>query len=292
MIQRRDLVLGVLLLAFVSILIVGSLLILISVTMGGIPVSEKSVAIIEITGPILSPTHTVEKLERYMKNENILAIVLRLNTPGGGVAASQEIYETVKKARRAGKKVYASMGSVAASGGYYIAAACDTIMANQGTITGSIGVIINFADFSGLYEKLGIDFYSRKSGKFKDTGSSSREMTDEEKALIDEMVMDTYEQFIQAVSEGRDLDIEYVRGISDGRVFTGRQAMNNGLVDVLGTYQDAIDLAGVSVGLGEDPPVVRESRGLFRELLIDEVRTLFSNRLDLSFPSISYILSL
>ncbi len=291
MINRRELILGLLVLGFFSILVISALLILASLAMNGVHVKEKSIAVIEIKGPILSPRHTVDKLERYILNENIPAIVLRLNTPGGGISATQEIFETVKKARNSGKKVIASMGAVAASGGYYIAAACDTIMATPGTITGSIGVIATFPDFSELYQKIGINFNVVKSGKFKDTGSSSRKMTEEEKAQIDSLIMDSYEQFILAVSEGRNLNLDFVRSVSDGRVFTGRQAVKQGLVDILGTYQDAIDLAGVLVGIGENPPVVKEPKSVFREMIIDGITNFFSIIPGLNFPQILYILS-
>jgi protease-4 len=291
MIHRRDLWLGFLLLSFFVVIIIGAFLILASLSLDGIHVSEKSVAIIEITGPIVTPRYVVEKLERYISNKNIPAVVLRLNTPGGGVSATQEIYETIKKARQEGKKIFASMGAVSASGGYYIAAACDSIMATPGTITGSIGVIATFPDFSELYKKIGVAFNIRKSGKFKDTGSSSRQMTDEEKAVIDELVMDTYEQFILAVSEGRELDLDFVREIADGRVFTGRQAQEKGLIDVLGTYQDAIDLAGVSVGLGKNPPVYKETKDSFREIFIDFMSEFFSIGLDYNLPRISYLMT-
>lgn len=290
MVQRRDLILGLSLLAVFFVIVIIAFLILVSVAVNGIQVSKKSVAIIEINGLIYTPKFIVEKLERYIANENLPAIVLRLNTPGGGVSATQEIYETVKKARRAGKKVIASMGAVAASGGYYIAAACDTVVATPGTITGSIGVIATFPDFSDLYQKIGISFNVRKSGKFKDTGSSSRKMTNEEKALIDELVMDTLEQFILDVSWGRKLSIDSVREIADGRVFTGRQALEVGLVDILGTYQDAVDLAGVLVGIGENPPVFKETKGIFREMFIDGITDLFSIGFGYKFPSILYIL--
>ena len=153
-----------------------SLLALISVRPGGLHVAGDCVAVIEVTGAIFSPETVVRKLERYMRNDDVRAIVIRLNTPGGGISATQEIHQTVLKARFAGKLIVASMGSVAASGGYYIAAACDSIMATPGTITGSIGVIANFTEFSELFDRFGITFNVMKSGKFKDTGSIARKM--------------------------------------------------------------------------------------------------------------------
>ncbi|MFC1650631.1 signal peptide peptidase SppA [Candidatus Latescibacterota bacterium] len=290
MIQRRDLFLGLALLSVFAVIILIAFIMLSTLATDGIHLAEKSVAVIEINGPIFSPEYVVKKLEKYIKDKNIPAIVIRLNTPGGGVSATQEIFETVKKARRAGKKVIASMGAVSASGGYYIAAACDSIVATPGTITGSIGVIATFPDFSGLYDKIGVGFNVRTSGKFKDTGSPARKMTDEEKAIIDEIVMDTYDQFITAVAEGREMDIDSVRKLADGRVFTGRQAQNNGLVDLLGTYQVAIDLAGVLAGLGEDPPVYKETKSSLSEMLLDLKNNYFSIGIDNNIPKISYIM--
>ena len=157
MIQRRDLILGLLLLAFFSVIVISALLILTTVAMNGDFVSEKSVAIVEITGPIYTSKYAVEKIERYIKNENVPAIVIRLNTPGGGVAASQEIYETVKKARLAGKKVFASMGSVAASGGYMMACVANKLLAAPFAIIGSVGVLAQLPNFNRLLKKNNIE---------------------------------------------------------------------------------------------------------------------------------------
>jgi len=214
---------------------------------------------------------------------------MRLNTPGGGISATQEIYYTVIKSRLAGKIIVASMGSVAASGGYYIAAACDSIVATPGTITGSIGVIANFTEFSRLFDKLGITFNVRKSGKFKDTGSIARKMTEEEAALIDGVIMDSYEQFVEAVSEGRNLTADYVRKYADGRVFTGRQAKELGFVDILGTYQDAIDLAGDMTGLGINPPVREDIGGGFMEMILGGVAHIFKSGFEQAVPRIAYM---
>ena len=291
MLNKRDVWLGLFLIASIVSIVIVALLFVTIMSVDGFLISPRSVAVIEILGPIVSSMPVVEKLERYIKNDNIPAIVIRLNTPGGGVVASQEIFETVIKARYAGKKVIASMGAVAASGGYYVAAACDTVIANPGTITGSIGVIINYADFSDLYQKIGIDFPSRKSGKYKDMGSPSRKMTDEEKALLDSVVMDTHEQFVRAVSEGRDIDPDTVRSYADGRIFTGKQAKEIGFVDELGTYQDAIDIAGEMVGLGVDPPVLKEKRYFWEELLLDGITKLQKLGIEQSIPRLQYMMN-
>ncbi|MBA7560718.1 hypothetical protein ES708_02347 [subsurface metagenome] len=289
MINRRDAFGGLILIAALFCFVLLSFLLLTTLTGEKVYISKKSVAVIEILGPIYNPQPVVNRIEQYITHENIPAIVLRLNTPGGGISATQEIYETVLKARSAGKIVVASMGAVAASGGYYIAAACDTVMATPGTITGSIGVIFQFAEFSGFFEKLGMSFNVRKSGTFKDTGSFSRKMTDEEKELIDGVIADTYDQFLQAVTDGRQLDKEYVRTYADGRIFSGRQAKELGFVDVTGTYQDAIDLAGIMVGLDKNPPVIKETGGVLKDLLIDGASTIKLKLLGHNMPSILYM---
>lgn len=253
-------------------------------------VSKRSVAVIEITGIIIDSRSVVEQLERYSRCSKIPVIVLRIDTPGGGVAATQEIYSTVLKVRHQGKKVLCSMGSVAASGGYYIAAACDSVVANSGTITGSIGVIADFTEISGLMKKIGVDVTVIKSGKFKDIGSFSRGMTDEEKELIHGVIMDTYDQFVEAVSKGRHMNPDQVRKYADGRVFTGRQAKQYGFVDALGTYQDAVDMAGRMTGIGANPPVVEEDKERFWDMVTRGMSNLLSNVLELSFPRMSYIL--
>ncbi len=289
MVNRRDKFLGLALLVVILGIILISFLALSTLVFNGIPITTKRVAVIEINGAIISPMPLVQKLERYIKDENIPAIVLRLNTPGGGISATQEIFETVIKARSAGKKIVASMGSVAASGGYYIAAACDTIIATPGSITGSIGVIANFSEFSDLFEKIGITFNVRKSGKFKDVGSFARKMTEEEKALIDNVIMDAHEQFITAVSEGRNLDPDFVRKYADGRIFTGRQAKEIGFVDVLGTYHDAIDIAGEMVGLGPDPPVHKDPKGIFWDMFVESAMNAVSRIMGVNIPKLSYL---
>jgi protease-4 len=290
MIHRRDAILGISLLGALFLMALFVLTVVSGGRSGEFHGAKKSVAVVEITGLILNPKPAVEKLERYMRNDRIPVIVLRLNTPGGSIAPTQEIYATVLKAREKGKKVVGSMGAVAASGGYYIAAACDTVVASPGTITGSIGVIADFAEFSGLLRKIGVDVTVIKSGKFKDVGSVSRQMTEEEKKLITGVVMDTYEQFVEAVSKGRRMDIETVRKYADGRVFTGRQAKELGFVDVLGTYQDAVDLAGRMTGMGENPPVIREDHDRFWEIISKGISNLLMRGMEWSFPRLSYLM--
>ncbi|TYO96528.1 signal peptide peptidase SppA [Desulfallas thermosapovorans] len=201
----------------------------------------------------------MEQLRRAAGDPSVKAVVLRLNTPGGTAAASQEIALEVDRLRRAGKKVVASMGDVAASGGYWIACRCDKIVANPGTMTGSIGVIMQSQNLQGLYEKLGVDPVVFKSGPHKDMGSTSRGVTEEEQRIFQSMVDDMYRQFVKTVSEGRGLEETRVREVADGRVFTGSQAMENGLVDYLGNYYDAIDIAADLAGIQGEPEVLNLS---------------------------------
>lgn len=217
------------------------------------------VALVEITGQIESSGEVVRQLRYYSKQGNVAAVVIRLDSPGGGVAASQEIFEEIGKLRDAGKIVVASMGSVAASGALYIACAVDTVVANPGTLTGSIGVIFQFPVYEGLMDKVGIRLETVRSGEFKDVGNPGRSITPREEEMLQSVIDDTYEQFVDVVAEGRRLERDSVLGLATGAIFTGQQALDLGLVDVLGNYQDAIDLAGSMAGLGDDPPTVRQS---------------------------------
>jgi protease-4 len=218
----------------------------------------KKVALVEITGQIESSERVVRELRYYGKQSNVAAIVMRLDSPGGGVAASQEIFEEIGKLRDEGKIVVASMGSVAASGALYIACAVDTVVANPGTLTGSIGVIFQFPVFEGLMDKVGIRLETVRSGEFKDVGNPGRSLTPREEEMLQSVIDDTYEQFVDVVAEGRSLDRDSVLALATGAIFTGQQALDLGLVDMLGNYQDAIDLAGQMAGLGDDPPTVRQ----------------------------------
>ncbi len=180
------------------------------------------------------------KLVKAASDKNIKGILLRINSPGGTVGMSQEIYEAVNDVRGKGKPVVISMGDVAASGGYYIAAAGDRIFANPGTLTGSIGVIMHMLNWQETEKKIGIQPFVLKSGAFKDIGSSDRAMTPEEKTLLQSIIMDSYDQFVTAVATGRKMDKEAVKKLADGRIYSGRQAKNVHLVDELGGYEDAL----------------------------------------------------
>ncbi|MBT3477871.1 MAG: signal peptide peptidase SppA [Candidatus Marinimicrobia bacterium] len=219
----------------------------------------KKVGIVNINGPIVSAESTVKQLEKFRSRNDITAIILRIDSPGGLVAPTQEIYEKVKSVRKE-KPVVSSLGTVAASGGYYIAVAADTLMANPGTIVGSIGVIIQYPVLTELLDKVGIKFETVKSGKLKDVGSYSRNVTDADRVHLNAMVTDMYNQFVDAVSESRTIAKEDVILLADGRVFTGLQSKELGLIDVIGTYEDAITLAGLMGNISGKPKTVRKQK--------------------------------
>ena len=197
-----------------------------------------------------------KQIKRAGEDSSVKAILLRINSPGGSAAASQELHEEVKKARDNGKIVVASMSDVAASGGYYVACGADKIIANPGTMTGSIGVIFSQLQYSELLERYGIRANVIKSGKYKDIGSPLRNMTEEERHILQEMIDDIYLQFVRAVAEGRQMNESEVLELADGRIFTGKRAKELGLVDDLGNFQDAVDLAAEVAGIEGKPKVV------------------------------------
>jgi protease-4 len=213
------------------------------------------VVVLEVEGVITKSEPVIEKLNRYRENKDIKAVVIRIDSPGGSVGPSQEIYEELIKLRSE-KKIVASMSSVAASGGYYIASAAHKILANPGTITGSIGVIIEFANMEDLLNKIGLKAVVIKSGKYKDLLSPTRQLQDEERALLQEVIDTIHSQFIDAVALGRDMPREKVAAIADGRIFSGEQARRLGLVDELGNLQDAIKKAAELAGIPGKPNVI------------------------------------
>jgi len=225
----------------------------------------EKVGVVEIKGVIADPKPVILQLKRFRKDKNVKAIVLRIDSPGGGVGPSQEIYAEVKKTTRV-KKVVTSMGAIAASGGYYVGAAADHIIANPGTITGSIGVIMEFANAEELFKKIGVSAIIIKSGDYKDTGSPLRKMTPEERRLLEGFVGNVHQQFVTAVAEGRKMSEETVRTIADGRIFSGQQAQKLGLLDSLGNMEDAIALAAELGGIKGEPSVVYGEKKRFSVL--------------------------
>ena len=211
------------------------------------PGGEK-VGIVELKGVITESRETLQLLKRFREDEAIRAIVLRIDSPGGVIGPAQEIYREVRKTVEK-KAVVASMGAIAASGGYYVASAADGIMANPGTITGSIGVIITYTNFRELLDRIGLQPVVIKSGPYKDAGSPTRSMSAAEKDLLQHFVDQTHRQFVRAIAEGRGMPLKDVEKIADGRIFTGEEAQTLGFVDRMGNLEDAVQWAGRLAGI-------------------------------------------
>jgi protease-4 len=221
----------------------------------------------------------VQLIRQAEDDSGVKAVVLRINSPGGSAAGSQEVYQAVMRLRDSGKPVVVSMGDVAASGGYYIASAADAIVANGSTLTGSIGVIWSSAEFDQLFQKIGIRSQVIKSGKFKDIGSSNRPMTDEERKLLQGLINDVFDQFVQDVAKGRGMPVAQVRKLADGRVFTGRQAKAYRLVDEIGSLHDAVRLATWRAHIPKDSRVVELGRRTPLQYLMGDTQTMAKQRL-------------
>jgi len=249
------------------------------------------IAIVEVKGVISQSSGVIEDLQQYLADDGVKAIILRVDSPGGGVGPAQEIYREIMRIRSTSqKKVVTSMGSVAASGGYYIACASDRIVANPGTITGSIGVIMQFSNLEELLKKIGVKGVVLKSGEHKDIGSPFREMTPEEKRIMQEVLDNVHQQFIQAVADGRKLERAKVAQIADGRILTGEQAKNLGLVDQLGNLQDTIDIAAKMAGIEGKPNILYPKRKisvwdlLMRDMASAVIDVLTEKGYELNFP--------
>jgi protease-4 len=247
---------------------------------------KDAVAVIPIYGVIVQGSSSrswengsqqiAKRIKLMAEKKEIKAVLLDINSPGGSVGAVQEIYSAVLRAKKETKKPFvARFGEVSASGGYYVASACDLIVAHPGTITGSIGVIFSLNNFEGLMKKVGVKNEAIKSGKFKDMGSPTREMTPEERKLLQGLIDDSYAQFVAAVSAGRDLPVDKVKTLADGRIYTGSQALANKLVDKLGDMQDAVDAAGELGKIGKNPRVLTTSDPL------DNLMSLMDSKLQL-----------
>ena len=226
---------------------------------GGLPGGQK-VAIEEIEGTIIDTTELVRELKDDLDNSSVRAVVIRINSPGGVVGPTQEVYAALRRLRAAGKPVVASLGAVAASGGYYIATAADRIYANPGTLTGSIGVIMQLPNVEGLLKKIGVEYVVVKAGEHKDIGNPSRPMSSEERRILQSLLDDVHAQFIDAVAEGRHLDRAVVLAFGDGRIFSGAQAKVLHMVDALGGLEDAVEGAARLAGLPPRPRVIQPRR--------------------------------
>ncbi len=227
---------------------------------GGPALFGPRVAIVELEGVIIEVDDIVRELKAHRENPSIRAVVMRINSPGGVVAPTQELHDAVLRLRQAGKPVVASLGAVAASGGYYVAVACDQIYANPGTLTGSIGVIMQLANLEQLLKKVGVDYVVVKAGQFKDIGNVARAMTLDERRVMQALLDDVHGQFIGAVATGRKLPREDVVRLADGRVFSGTQAKELRMVDALGGLEDAVLASAKLAGIPSPPTVVQPRR--------------------------------
>jgi len=219
----------------------------------------EAVAVVDIHGEIQYDLSKVDELDSYREDDHIKAVLLYINSPGGGVAATQEIYHAVRRLRRE-KPVVAFLSSVAASGGYYIACAADSIISLEGTLTGSIGVVAAFLNTQELLQKVGLGVTLIKSGKYKDVGSPYRHMTPDEKEYMERLLDNVYSQFLQAVSEGRGMSLDEVTDVAEGRLFTGEEARDVGLVDRLGTYDSALETAAAMGGIEGRAKIVKKRK--------------------------------
>ena len=259
--QKHPILLGLFILTGIFFLFLAGISLLISsfISRGSntdIFATKDGVGIIELKGLIVSSEPILRHLTELRNNPNVKSIVLRIESPGGAVGASQEIFTEVKRTS-AIKPVVASMGSLGASGGYYAALGADTIIANPGTMTGSIGVIIKFPNLAGLYEKIGYKSEVIKSGPLKGVGASDRPLSEEERVLMQDLIINVYNQFVRDTAAARSMPEETVRSLADGRIYTGEQALEIGLIDRLGNFTDAITLAADLGGLDtKDPQLI------------------------------------
>jgi len=259
--QKHPILLGLFILTGIFFLFLGGISLLISslISHGSqtdIFSSKEGVGVVELKGLIVSSENTLKHLTEFRNNPNIKSIVLRIESPGGAVGASQEIYQEVKRTS-AVKPVIASMGSMGTSGGYYAALGANTIIANPGTVTGSIGVIVKFPNLEGLYEKIGYKREVIKSGPLKDVGASNRPMSDKERKLMQDLIDNLYSQFVKDVAAARSMPEETVKELADGRVYSGEQALEIKLIDSLGNFTDAITMAAEMGGLdAKDPQLI------------------------------------
>jgi len=244
------------------------------------------IGVVSIRGVITDSKDVVDQIKKYRKDNRVKAIILRIESPGGGTAASQEIYREVQRTV-AKKRVVASMGNVAASGGYYIALAADKIVANPATLTGSIGVIMEVSNIKELLQKIGVSREAIKSGPYKDIGSPVREMKPEERRLLEEVIQNVHQQFIEVVSKGRRLSREQVEKIADGRIFTGQQAKALGLVDELGSFEDAVELTKKMVGLSGEVKLIFQEKKRFSiwDLIFSEMIGEIKQSLQSNWPT-------
>jgi protease-4 len=256
--QKHPILLGLFILTGIFFLFLGGLSLLISSliphdSQTDIFSSKEGVGIVELKGLIISSEQTLKQLTEFRHDPNVKSVVLRIDSPGGSVGASQEIYKEVMRTNEI-KPVIASMGSMGASGGYYAALGAENIIANPGTMTGSIGVIVKLPNLEGLFEKIGYRSEVIKSGPLKDVGASNRPMSEEERKLMQDLIDNVYGQFVRDIAAARGMEEDIIQELADGRVYTGEQALEVGLIDSLGNFTDAITIAADMGGLDIEAP--------------------------------------
>jgi len=267
---------------FTVVVCICAMVLAVSLTLGSGGVSDsgggfhlgKRLAVVRLEGEIFDAAWHADLLRGYRNNGNVAGVLLRVDSPGGAVAPSQEIYSEVKAYMEDGKPLVVSMGNVAASGGYYVSAPAYKIFASPGTLTGSIGVIFSMPMYQELAKKVGIDFRMMKAGEMKDAGSPFRQMTDKEAKYFQSLLDDVHEQFITDVAAGRGIDTAKVRALADGRVLTGRQAVESGLIDTIGGFNEALRYLGEICGVPESSkPIERRPTVGWRELLFESAQS-------------------
>lgn len=250
---------------------------------------EEKVGVVEVIGPITDSKETVRNLRRFVEDDTIKAIVVRIDSPGGSVAPSQEMFQAVQRAKEK-KPLVVSMGNLAASGGYYIAIGADKIYANPGSVTGSIGVITQLFNVSRITEKLDLEVNTLKTGPYKDSGSPFREFTVQDEVYFRDLIDDIYEQFVEDVAKSRKMEVSEAKKFADGRVFTGRQAKEYGLVDELGTLTDAVDYVAKEAKIEGDPKIVYPAKetSVLDQLLKSNLQSLVSEAKQQATPVVEY----
>ena len=273
-----------------------ALMVLVAVGSALLPDRWKSpsgeIALVRIQGMLMDSQNIVRQLSDYRHNPGVRGILLRIDSPGGAVAPAQEIYSEIMKLRADHKTVYASMGTVAASGGYYIACAADYVLANPGTLTGSIAAVMVFSNIEELANKIGVKPVIIKSGKYKDVGSPLRAMNPEERKLLQNVVDDVHQQFVQAVAKGRGLSVSEVKEIADGRIMTGQQALKLKLIDEIGGLEKTLELLAKKIGVEGRPKVIeeKEKTPFFDWLLQSSLSSrLIETLMPASLPRLQYI---
>ncbi len=287
--KKSDRFITIIFLAFLAIVIIALFSNIHWLSKSSISRSRGNIAVVDIKGVIVSAEKIAGQLTKYRQRSNIKGMIIRIDSPGGGSAAFQEIYREIRRVRESGIPVVASIASVGASGGYYASLGATKIMANPGSIVGSIGVIVDFPVAVELLNKIGIDVQTVKSGQYKDTGSPYREFTPEDEKRLDFVVQDIFDQFVTTIADERGILKKELLKISDGRIFTGSQAKELSLIDTLGTFEDAVLMIAEMAGIQGRPKLVfsqKQKKTLF-DLLFSDIEEVIS--LITPIPTLNYI---